>query len=106
MFFAVTAQAEEAKPKKVSFYNDIRPIFQASCHGCHQPAKAKGDYVMTTFAELLKGGDSEEVAVVPGKPDESHLITLITLLGVSSNSSHVELCLRLSRTDDEKKACS
>jgi WD40 repeat protein len=26
----------------------------------------------------LKGGDSEEIAIVPGKPDESHLITLIT----------------------------
>ena len=72
------AHAEEAKPEKVSFYNDIRPIFQASCHGCHQPAKAKGEYVMTTFKQLLKGGDSEEVAIVPGKPDESHLITLIT----------------------------
>ena len=48
-----SAQAEEAKPEKVSFYNDIRPIFQASCHCCHQPAKARGEYVMTTFAELL-----------------------------------------------------
>ena len=28
--------AEEPTP--VSFYNQIRPIFQASCHGCHQPA--------------------------------------------------------------------
>ena len=71
-------QAEEVKAKKVSFYNDVRPIFQASCHGCHQPAKANGDYVMTPFKALLKGGDSEEVAIIPGKPDESHLITLIT----------------------------
>ena len=78
LFLAASMQAEEAKTKKVSFYNDIRPIFQASCHGCHQPAKANGDYVMTTFKALLKGGDSEEVAIVPGKPDESHLITLIT----------------------------
>ena len=78
LIVTVSAQAEEAKPEKVSFYNDIRPIFQASCHGCHQPAKARGEYVMTTFAELLKGGDTDEVAIVPGKPDESHLITLIT----------------------------
>ena len=78
LLVATTTQAEEVKPQKVSFYNDIRPIFQASCLGCHQPAKARGEYVMTTFAELLKGGDSDEVAIVPGKPDESHLITLIT----------------------------
>jgi mono/diheme cytochrome c family protein len=74
----VCANAEEAKPKKVSFYSDIRPIFQGQCHGCHQPAKAKGEYVMTTFAQLLAGGGSEDKAIVPGEPDESHLITLIT----------------------------
>ena len=74
---AVCANAEEAKPKKVSFYSDIRPIFQGNCHGCHQPAKARGEYVMTTFAQLLAGGESEDKAIVPGKPDESQLITLI-----------------------------
>ena len=73
-----SVNAEEVKPKKVSFYSDIRPIFQGQCHGCHQPATAKGEYVMTTFKQLLKGGESEEKALVPGKPDESHLITLIT----------------------------
>ncbi|MDP6795351.1 MAG: c-type cytochrome domain-containing protein, partial [Verrucomicrobiota bacterium] len=75
---AACSYAEEAKPEKVSFYSDIRPIFQAQCHGCHQPAKAKGDYVMTRFDALLKGGDSGEKAIVPVKPDESELITLIT----------------------------
>ena len=77
---AVCANAEEAKPKKVSFYSDIRPIFQGNCHGCHQPAKARGEYVMTTFAQLLAGGESEDKAIVPGKPDESQLITLITTI--------------------------
>jgi len=68
----------------VSYHKDIRPIFQASCHGCHQPAKAKGDYVMTEFAALLKGGESNdgseggEPAIVPDKPDESLLVLLIT----------------------------
>jgi predicted CXXCH cytochrome family protein len=75
---AVCVNAEETKPKKVSFYNDIRPVLQGQCHGCHQPAKAKGEYVMTTFEQLLKGGESGEKAVVPSKPDESHLVTLIT----------------------------
>src|SRR5579883_2730565 len=34
---------------KVSYYGDVRPILQANCKGCHQPAKAKGGYVMTDF---------------------------------------------------------
>src|SRR4026208_851534 len=41
----------------VSYFKKIRPIFQANCQGCHQPAKAKGGYVMTDFAKLLKGGE-------------------------------------------------
>lgn len=62
--------------KPVSFYKHIRPIFQAQCNGCHQPAKKKGDYIMTDFAALLKGGE-EGHAVVPGKAAESNLLTLI-----------------------------
>ena len=41
----------------VSYFKKIRPIFQAQCQGCHQPAKAKGGYVMTDFARLLLGGE-------------------------------------------------
>jgi WD40 repeat protein/mono/diheme cytochrome c family protein len=62
--------------KPVSFYKHIRPIFQAQCNGCHQPAKKKGDYIMTEFVALLKGGE-EGHAVVAGKPTESNLLKLI-----------------------------
>jgi len=68
------AQADTA----VSFYQQIRPIFQANCHGCHQPAKASGGYVMTDFEKLLKGGESGLAAIVPGKPEDSYLIEQIT----------------------------
>jgi WD40 repeat protein/mono/diheme cytochrome c family protein len=63
---------------KVSYDKQIRPIFQARCQGCHQPAKAGGHFVMTTFDRMLKGGESGEAAIVAGKPAESHLMTLIT----------------------------
>ncbi len=69
---SLTASAES-----VSYYKQIRPLFQAHCHGCHQPAKDKGGYVMTTHARLLEGGD-EDVAIVPGKPKESPLLQEIT----------------------------
>ncbi|MCA9082138.1 MAG: PD40 domain-containing protein, partial [Planctomycetaceae bacterium] len=51
---------------------------QAHCQGCHQPAKAGGDYIMTNVANLLHAGESGEAAIVPGKPDESYLIAEIT----------------------------
>ena len=63
--------------KPVSFFKQIRPIFQSSCNGCHQPAKSKGDYIMTEFAKLLKGGEKGD-AVVPKDVAKSHLIELIT----------------------------
>ena len=73
--FSVSARGKEAD--KISFYKDIRPIFQEHCNGCHQPAKMKGEYLMTEFASLLKGGESGEVAVVPGKPEISYLVDQI-----------------------------
>lgn len=74
-------QGGEAAGPRVSYYRQIRPIFQAQCWGCHQPAQAKGKYVMTEFDKLLAGGESGEPAIVPGKPDESLLVDLITPLG-------------------------
>ena len=56
---AVAVRAEESeRDAAVSYYRDVRPIFQAHCQGCHQPAKPSGEYVMTDFARLLKGGES------------------------------------------------
>ncbi len=62
----------------VSYYQQVRPLFQANCHGCHQPAKPRGEYVMTSFDKLLTGGESETAAIVPRKPDESYLMDVIT----------------------------
>src|SRR5262249_62223432 len=67
-----------AQPADVSYYRDVRPIFQQHCQGCHQPAKAQGGYVMTSHAALLKKGESDQHGVVPGKPDESMIVFQIT----------------------------
>jgi WD40 repeat protein/mono/diheme cytochrome c family protein len=69
---------EKAAPAKVSYYKQVRPIFQAHCQGCHQPAKARGEYVMTAFDKLLAGGESGDRAIVAGQPDKSNLVELIT----------------------------
>ncbi|WP_435011625.1 DUF1549 domain-containing protein [Tundrisphaera lichenicola] len=76
------APAEDAaKPSdRVSYYTQVRPIFQAHCQGCHQPAKPGGGYVMTSFERLLAGGESKARAITPGNPASSHLIDQITPL--------------------------
>jgi WD40 repeat protein len=77
--FAARLRADEAKPveAKVSYFKQIRPIFQEHCQGCHQPAKRSGGFVMMTVAEMQNGGDSGEPAFMPGNPDKSLLITQI-----------------------------
>ena len=66
----------------VSYFKRIRPIFQAECQGCHQPAKANGGYVMSDFAKLLEGrrrmhqGHGRRSS--PKEPDKSFLIEQIT----------------------------
>ena len=76
-FSASAAEPPLTPPGEVSYYKQIRPILQAHCQGCHQPAKAKGGYVMTEFKGLLTGGDDEGLAVVPGKPAKSALLAQI-----------------------------
>ena len=78
---AALASAADPGPKPgepVSYYKHVRPILQGACHGCHQPAKPKGSYVMTEYAALIKGGEEDGAAIVPGKPAESALIKNIT----------------------------
>lgn len=71
------ATASENSEAAVSYWNEVRPIFQAHCQGCHQPAKASGEYVMTTFAQMLSGGESGETAIVPHDASASYLMQQI-----------------------------
>lgn len=75
--------AQEAKkaakePEQVSYYRDILPILQQHCQGCHQPAKAEGGFLLTSYADLFKKGDHGQPGVVPGHPEQSYLVQQIT----------------------------
>jgi WD40 repeat protein/mono/diheme cytochrome c family protein len=63
---------------KISFSKQVQPLLQSNCYGCHQPAKANGDFEMTSRQGLLKGGESGAPGIVSGKPQESHLLEMIT----------------------------
>ena len=73
-----TPTAKAAMPADPVFTRDILPIFQKSCFDCHSGEKLKGDFSLETVAGLLKGGQSGEPAIVPGKPDASPLIRMVT----------------------------
>ena len=78
----LAAAAEPADARKgdgpVSYYRDVRPVFQQHCQGCHQPAKPLGGFVMTSHADLLKKGDRDLPGVVPGQPAKSFLVEQIS----------------------------
>lgn len=52
----------------------IRPLLERTCTSCHNEDKQKGDLLLTTPAGIQQGGFTGPV-VVPGKPEESPLLT-------------------------------
>jgi WD40 repeat protein/mono/diheme cytochrome c family protein len=74
----MAAEPEKKETGPVSYYKEVRPLFQQHCQGCHQPAKPLGGFVMTSFADLLKKADRELPGVVPGHPEKSFLLEQIS----------------------------
>ncbi len=68
-------------PKSVSgdlaatptFSQDIAPILQLHCAGCHGPKKQRGKYRLDTFSGLTTPGSSGETPVATREPEASEL---------------------------------
>lgn len=59
------------------FERRVAPILSERCAACHNPDKRGGGLDVTNRASLLKGGKNGP-AVVPGKPDKSLLLDMVT----------------------------
>ena len=61
----------------VSFANDIAPVLNKSCANCHgNGRRASGRFNLTTFQNMLRGGESG-APVAPGKPADSLLVKML-----------------------------
>ena len=50
------------------FTLEVLPLLRTKCFGCHgEGDELRGEYYMTSREALLRGGESGEAAVVPGK---------------------------------------
>lgn len=60
------------------FENRIRPVLAEHCLRCHgeDPEKLKGGLFLTSREAMIQGGDTGP-AVLPGKPEESLLLTAL-----------------------------
>ncbi|MFT7619775.1 MAG: mono/diheme cytochrome c family protein [Planctomycetota bacterium] len=80
LFFGSLVQAQDQAAKKVSFLRDVRPILSQHCYDCHGPDEANRkaglrlDMKDSAFAAI----DADVFAIVPGNPEDSLLIELIT----------------------------
>jgi mono/diheme cytochrome c family protein len=72
--------AEKMARGREVFTKQVRPTFLQHCVNCHGGQKTKGDLDLTTREGLLKGGNSGEPAVVPGKAKDSRLYRLVAHL--------------------------
>jgi hypothetical protein len=59
------------------FREKVATVFERRCIHCHGAASPKGNLSLTTYAGVLKGGDSGPV-IVAAKPDESTLVEMIS----------------------------
>ena len=75
--FVATPSASAAPKGPVSFINEVAPILKKNCFGCHGVKNPKGKFDMTKYETFRKGGTKDD-PIVPGKPDDSYILTVLT----------------------------
>ena len=66
---ATGVAADEAAERL--FALKIQPLLKDKCLGCHggDADDVKGEFSVLNREALLRGGESEEAAIIPGNPD-------------------------------------
>jgi WD40 repeat protein len=58
----------------IEYNTDIAPIFENKCFVCHSGKLTEGDFDMSSYEKLMKGGRKRGTKVIiPGKAEESYL---------------------------------
>ena len=66
------------RAEPVDFVRDVRPVFEKHCTECHGEKKQKSGLRLDVKAAAFKGGEEQGSPMVPGKPEESPLIRVVT----------------------------
>lgn len=66
------------REQRVDFTQQIKPILERSCVGCHGGEKPRGLFRVDGRDALLKGGASGEAAILPGHSEKSPLIDYVS----------------------------
>src|SRR3954462_11738334 len=93
--FQVPANAGGPNP---DYLRDVRPILANNCFRCHgaDEQSRKAGLRLDMRDSAIRGGDSDEPAIVPGKPDASQLLHRITSRDESERMPPPDAKTRLS----------
>ena len=74
----------------------VAPLFKEKCLGCHgeKPDDLKGDFDIRSLAGLLKGGESGEASLAPGKPEEIDKCRAAILEGLGPEGTDIDEVIR------------
>ncbi|MFN9263615.1 MAG: PSD1 and planctomycete cytochrome C domain-containing protein [Acidobacteriota bacterium] len=75
--FALPLLVTVAAAANPRFASDVLPILRAKCIGCHGDKAAQAGLTLTSRDALLRGGHSG-AAVLPGKPNDSLLLSMVS----------------------------
>ncbi|MFG0288925.1 MAG: c-type cytochrome domain-containing protein [Rhodopirellula sp. JB044] len=75
--FADDAKSPDGVVAKVTYEDDVKPIFRQHCMTCHNQSDKRGGLAIDSYAALMEGGGSGEVVYDDGDIDASRLWQLV-----------------------------
>ncbi len=70
-------RAADPPKGKVTYQDQVSPIFRSRCGSCHNPDKQKGGLNLDNYGSAMQGGGSGKV-IEPGDPDNSTLLLFVS----------------------------
>src|SRR5260370_19854138 len=80
VFLALLLAGQSLRAGTIGYNSDIRPILTENCFPCHgaDSAARKANLRLDRFEDAILPRKDSQPAVVPGKPQESAMVTRIT----------------------------
>jgi ankyrin repeat protein len=71
-------ERSERRLGPVDFAREIKPVLERSCAKCHSGETPEGGFRVTDRAAIVRGGESGEAAIVPGRGGQSPLFARVS----------------------------
>jgi mono/diheme cytochrome c family protein len=76
---AALAAIGAAEDAATLYTTNVAPLLAEHCVSCHGPKKTKSGLRLDSRDAIIKGGKTMGAGIVPGKPEESPIVTVCSL---------------------------